>query len=183
MSWQKAIILNPNEQVLHSWEGNCERHLKAVVKAFIGHRTVESKEIHSGTLALTNQRLLWFERRGFLSKTERASFEIDLNELKGITSGGTIAKWVSITDNDSEYVFHLKGVGSKEIEPFRDMILRQVQSIRGAVTSAQTVQVGAIPIQKEVVTREIVMLPCGYCGGLMPQTSLFCPNCGARKKA
>ena len=44
MSWQKAIILNPNEQVLHSWEGNCERQHKAVVKAFIGHKTVEAKE-------------------------------------------------------------------------------------------------------------------------------------------
>ena len=188
MSWQKAIILNPNEQVLHSWEGNCERHHKTVVQqrvaiVFTTNKTVQSKEIHSGTLVLTNQRLLWFERRGFLSKTERASFEIDLTNLMGITSGGTIAKWVSITDRDDEFIFHLKGVGNKEIEPFRDMILRQVQSIRGAVTSAQTVQVGAIPIQKEVVTREIVMLPCGYCGGLMPQTSLFCPNCGARKKA
>jgi hypothetical protein len=170
--------LNPNEQVLHSWEGNCERHHKAVVKAFIGHRTVESKEIHSGTLALTNQRLLWFERRGFLSKTERASFEIDLNELKGITSGGTIAKWVSITDDDSEYVFHLKGVGSKEIEPFRDMILRQVQNVRETVMVTQ-----GVPTQKEVVTREVVMLPCSYCGGLMIQTSTFCPNCGAKRRA
>ena len=24
MSWQKAIILNPNEQVMNSWSGNCE---------------------------------------------------------------------------------------------------------------------------------------------------------------
>jgi hypothetical protein len=35
---------------------------------------------------------------------------------------------------------------------------------------------------KEVI-REVVLIPCSYCGGLMPQTSLFCPNCGARKKA
>jgi hypothetical protein len=36
-------------------------------------------------------------------------------------------------------------------------------------------------IMKEV-TREVVLVPCAYCGGLMPQTSLFCPNCGARRK-
>ncbi len=36
-------------------------------------------------------------------------------------------------------------------------------------------------IMKEV-TREVVLLPCSYCGGLMPQTSVFCPNCGARRK-
>lgn len=144
---------------------------------------MESKEIHNGTLVLTNQRLLWFERRGFLSKTERASFEIDLTCLKGITCGGAISKWVSITDSESEYMFHLKGVGKKEIEPFKDMILRQVQNLKQTVTTTAGVQVQAIPIQKEVITKEIVMLPCGYCGGLMPQTSLFCPNCGGKRKA
>jgi hypothetical protein len=153
-----------------------------VAIVFTTNKTVQSKEIHSGTLVLTNQRLLWFERRGFLSKTERASFEIDLTNLMGITSGGAIAKWVSITDRDDEFIFHLKGVGSKEIEPFRDMILRQVQSVRQAVPPPSGFQVQAIPIQKEVITREIVMLPCGYCGGLMPQTSVFCPTCGARRK-
>jgi hypothetical protein len=39
----------------------------------------------------------------------------------------------------------------------------------------------AATIMKEV-TREVVLLPCTYCGGLMPQTSVFCPNCGARRK-
>lgn len=36
-------------------------------------------------------------------------------------------------------------------------------------------------LMKEIV-REVVLIPCSYCGGLMPQTSLFCPNCGARRK-
>jgi len=36
-------------------------------------------------------------------------------------------------------------------------------------------------VLKEVV-REVVLIPCSYCGGLMPQTSIFCPNCGARRK-
>ena len=36
-------------------------------------------------------------------------------------------------------------------------------------------------IMKEV-TREVVLIPCTYCSGLMPQTSTFCPNCGARRK-
>ncbi len=34
---------------------------------------------------------------------------------------------------------------------------------------------------KEIV-REVVLIPCAYCSGLMPQTSIFCPNCGARRK-
>ena len=40
----------------------------------------------------------------------------------------------------------------------------------------------AMHTEKEIV-RELVLIPCAYCGGLMPQTSLFCPNCGARRKA
>ena len=35
---------------------------------------------------------------------------------------------------------------------------------------------------KEVV-KEVVLIPCKYCGGLMPQTALFCPNCEAKRKA
>ena len=37
-------------------------------------------------------------------------------------------------------------------------------------------------IMKEV-TREVVLVPCAYCGGLMPQASIFCPSCGARRKS
>ncbi len=35
---------------------------------------------------------------------------------------------------------------------------------------------------KETILREVVMIPCLYCRGLMPQTSVYCPNCGAQRK-
>jgi len=35
---------------------------------------------------------------------------------------------------------------------------------------------------KETIVKEVVMIPCSYCKGLMPQTSVFCPECGARRK-
>ena len=34
---------------------------------------------------------------------------------------------------------------------------------------------------KEII-KEIVMIPCQYCGSLIPQTSLVCSNCGAGRK-
>jgi len=37
--------------------------------------------------------------------------------------------------------------------------------------------------EKEVIVREVVMVPCSYCGGLMPQTATYCPHCGARRKS
>jgi len=67
-------------------------------------------------------------------------------------------------------------VGKKEIEPFRDMILRQVEKLKEPVTKE------APSIQKEIITKEVVMVSCEYCRALMPQTSTFCPECGARRK-
>jgi zinc-ribbon domain len=37
-------------------------------------------------------------------------------------------------------------------------------------------------VEKEVI-KEIVMIPCQYCGSLIPQTALFCSNCGAGRKS
>jgi len=36
--------------------------------------------------------------------------------------------------------------------------------------------------EKETI-REIVMVPCQYCGTLIPQTALSCSTCGAGRKA
>ena len=43
-------------------------------------------------------------------------------------------------------------------------------------------QASAPPLTKETIVKEIVMVPCSYCRALMPQPSLFCPNCGGRKR-
>ena len=38
-------------------------------------------------------------------------------------------------------------------------------------------------IREKEIIREIVLIPCVYCSGLMPQSAIFCPNCGERRKA
>ena len=38
-------------------------------------------------------------------------------------------------------------------------------------------------VTKETIVKEVVMVPCKYCGGLEPQTSVYCPHCGAKRKA
>ena len=52
-------------------------------------------------------------------------------------------------------------------------------------TRAMEIQVAAPTVQpvikeKEII-REVVMVPCKYCGGLMSQTETVCPNCGAKR--
>jgi hypothetical protein len=49
-------------------------------------------------------------------------------------------------------------------------------SDRTSVSAHQT-----IIKEKETIIKEVVMIPCQYCGGLMPQASVFCPNCGAKR--
>ena len=34
---------------------------------------------------------------------------------------------------------------------------------------------------KETVIKEVVQIPCKYCGAFIPQTNLFCYYCGARR--
>jgi uncharacterized paraquat-inducible protein A len=38
-------------------------------------------------------------------------------------------------------------------------------------------------IREKEIVKEVVMVPCVYCGSLMPQTALFCNTCGAGRKA
>jgi len=58
-------------------------------------------------------------------------------------------------------------------------------SLSSGIYEVQIIKPSAIPTvvkEKEVITREVVMIQCAYCQGLMPQTSTFCPNCGARRR-
>lgn len=46
----------------------------------------------------------------------------------------------------------------------------------------QVLQPTAQPvIQEKEIIREVVMIPCKYCGTLMDQTATACPNCGAKR--
>ena len=56
---------------------------------------------------------------------------------------------------------------------------------RPAVTS-ETIELQVIkPVGVPVAVREkeVVMIPCEYCGSVMPETTTSCPNCGAPRKA
>ena len=35
---------------------------------------------------------------------------------------------------------------------------------------------------REVIVKEVVMVPCDYCHGLMPTTATECPHCKAPRK-
>jgi len=78
----------------------------------------------------------------------------------------------------------------KSIDRKVTWIIKGVVAVKGrpdAVSRVLEVNVAqpiAAPIikEREVVVREVVMIPCQYCGALMPQTATACPHCGAPRK-
>jgi len=58
-----------------------------------------------------------------------------------------------------------------------------IKGRRRITTSTYKILVAKPSVLLKEIVREVILIPCAYCGGLMPQTSTFCPNCGARRKA
>ena len=73
---------------------------------------------------------------------------------------------------DQNVTWPLKGV----------MAVEGTRYVTSTTTEIQVSAPSASPVirEKEIV-REIVMIPCKYCGALMPQTETVCPNCGAKR--
>jgi len=73
---------------------------------------------------------------------------------------------------DSSVAWTIKGVVAIDGRP--DVVSPTVE--------IQVTAPSASPIIKEKeIIREVVMIPCKYCGALMPQTDTACPHCGARR--
>lgn len=75
---------------------------------------------------------------------------------------------------DQNVAWSLKGVIAIDGRPDVDSTTLEIQV---SPPSASPV------IREKEVIHEIVMIPCKYCGTLMPQTETVCPNCGARRTA
>jgi rubrerythrin len=73
---------------------------------------------------------------------------------------------------DSRVSWSVKGVIAIEGRPDVASSAMEIQVSQGA--AAQVIK------EKEII-REVVMIPCKYCGALMPQTDTVCPNCGAKR--
>ncbi|MDH5375083.1 MAG: zinc ribbon domain-containing protein [Candidatus Bathyarchaeota archaeon] len=63
------------------------------------------------------------------------------------------------------------------------VVVRAIEKTPSPQLISSTSQHSAVTKEKETIVKEVVMIPCKYCGGLMPQTSIYCPHCGAKRKA
>ena len=180
MSGQDALFLNDSEKIIEAWSGDWEVFLNTVASEdgilWKKYVPVQAKGRSEGILVLTNHSLVWLAKEGFfIFASYHTSFEIDLSTIIGISCGGIFDVWVSITYSKEEARFHLQGVRKSNIDEFRKLIFKYVKLKKQINQSAESKP-------EKVFVKEIVMLPCQYCRALMPQTALYCPHCGARRK-
>jgi hypothetical protein len=75
---------------------------------------------------------------------------------------------------DRRVTWTIKGVVAVDGRPDSTSKTMEIQV---APPSAQPV------IKEKEIIREVVMIPCKYCGALMNQTETVCPHCGAKRTA
>jgi hypothetical protein len=75
---------------------------------------------------------------------------------------------------DRRVTWTVKGVVAVDGRPDVTSKTAEIQVIAAA---AQPV------IREKEILREVVMIPCRYCSGLMEQTVTVCPSCGAKRTA
>jgi hypothetical protein len=77
---------------------------------------------------------------------------------------------------DRSVTWSIKGVIGVKGRPDVTSSLTSIQVVAASVAAAGPI------VTEKIVEREIVMIPCQYCGTLFPQTATSCPNCGAKRK-
>jgi ribosomal protein L40E len=79
----------------------------------------------------------------------------------------------SLSSGDRSVTWTIKGVIGIKGRP----------DVTSPVSGIQVTTAPTIVTTEEVVEKEVVMIPCQYCGSLFPQTATTCPKCGAQRKA
>src|SRR3989442_14402129 len=119
-----SLLLAPKETTLQSWTGR--RKAKREVYDFTSHQTREKETWNNnGVLVMTTQKLLWIDERGIFEKSYHPNNTIDLGDIKGISMGGWLFKYVTLTDGQGSHDFRLGDVGENEFPHFKETVTNQ----------------------------------------------------------
>jgi DNA-directed RNA polymerase subunit RPC12/RpoP len=166
--WSGALMLQNGEVIGGDWEADHEIAQMGVVDG----RSQTVKVRIKGFLVLTSQRIVFVKQRGVFGKSYHIDMSIPLEGLRGLSMGGLMMKYVSLTDAGGEKVFHVRGIGEPQFPDFRAMIQSQVGSRQKAMEAEK---------RRE---RVHIMLDFSFLrdymskGGLSLQV-VKCPQCGA----
>jgi DNA-directed RNA polymerase subunit RPC12/RpoP len=167
--WAGALLLQNGESVTKYWYADHEVGKMTVVN---GQRRMVKRRIR-GYLALTTQRLVFIKERGLFAKSYHIDLSFSIDDLSGLSMGGLMMKYVSISDSTGEHIFHVTGVRNEiEFTKFRTLIQDQLVQRQQAIEA------------KKRRDRIQITLDFGFLrdymsrGGLSLQV-VKCPQCGA----
>lgn len=150
----EAVRLRPNEEVINHWNGMA---------------WADDAPPGGGLIVLTNLRLVVLGAKGVFKKTYFTVVDRGLETLAEPTVKGGGPEYVLIVAGQSVWFSGTAAQAARdEIAQLRSMKLAQLG--QGPPGTHAT---------REVITREIVRVPCRYCGQLMNQTDTRCPSCSA----
>ena len=146
-------------------EIQCVEHAKVIKQVYDAElRRTLPREVQDSAVLFSARPVLCGPTH--LGTGETRNFSLNVN----IPAGGR-PTYQSI---DRRVTWTIKGVVAVDGRP--DATSRTAE-IQVTPPSAQPV------IREKEIVREIVMIPCKYCGSLMDQTVTCCPNCGAKRTA
>lgn len=85
----------------------------------------------------------------------------------------------SYSGGDRTVTWTIKGVIGVKGRPDVTSSESNIQVVGAPVAPAGPV---APAVTEKIIEREVVMIPCQYCGTLFAQTATSCPHCGAKRK-
>jgi len=120
MSWQDSLILEESENTISDWKGDYEAVERVVEKKSFGRKKItQAKKRLKGYLVLTNQKIVFLQEHGLFGKSYHQTLSIPLENIQGISQGGSVSKFISITDREGTSVFHLP----VKFDTFRNLIM------------------------------------------------------------
>lgn len=169
-----TIVLEEGEEILTSWDGNVETISKTIItkgRIIKRQKIVDAKEKEKGALVLTNRRLLWATKRGIFGKSYHVTHEIPLEDIKGVSSGGALRKYISLRDSENEYRFHLDGKYSSK-EEFNPLMQTAMKTRKEEIKAEKKRERVHLMIDFSALKDYMAK------GGLVLQ-SVKCPTCSA----
>lgn len=180
-------MLQNGESVMYYWYADHEVGQLAVVNG----RRQTVKQRFNGYLVLTTQRMVFMKERGVFGKSYHIDMSFPFDSLAGMSMGGLMMKYVSISDNSGEQVFHVRGVSSEtEFAKFRamiqDLITKRWQAIEAEKRRERiqiTMDFGSLADYMSKGGLSIQVVKCPQCGApiSLPKegSQTVCAHCGS----
>ena len=150
-------------------------------------RVVIPSGVVDGFIVLTNYRLLFVRASGPRLENLAVQFGIPwLNVTNVVARYGPNSVGLTVNHLYFEGATAPGGVAEHLATEMRSTIV-QARQRRLAETRPPppppTGHLGPPPVHTREIVREVVKVPCRYCGTLFELTDLKCPGCGAARKA